>query len=85
MSHGPSGLGVATLAPFPAWVVDCRCDLQPVINVAGSVSASTSIITILLLVFMFIIFQKRFILLAFIQTMKTFLFDCTHARLVLET
>src|ERR1019366_303904 len=49
MSHGPFGLGGGTLAPAPAcWAI---------INVAPiSVSASASIRTSLVLVFMFILF-----------------------------
>jgi hypothetical protein len=50
MSHGPSGL-----ARVPEYV----WDLQATINVIGSVNASASIITRLILVFMFIIFIKQ--------------------------
>jgi hypothetical protein len=48
MSHGPSGLGGATLRLTPACLVIIK-------QASGSVSASASIITRLILVFMFIL------------------------------
>ena len=51
MSHGPCSLGGAPLAPIAVCAADCRFDLQATINVRGSVSASASITTRPVLVF----------------------------------
>jgi hypothetical protein len=55
MSHGPGGLGSAPSAPLPAGAADDRRDLQATINVAGSANANATMITKLILFFMFIL------------------------------